>query len=90
VADKTAQRVVAAPTFSKVDGFNFFETLWYGRSWPRSDEKEENQVCLEKRILIPVQNTNESVLFFRSRMGTPCTAITITRSITCRFHKLHS
>ena len=29
-------------------GFNFVESLWYGRSWPRSRLKEGNQIWSEK------------------------------------------
>jgi hypothetical protein len=42
------------PFYCKDGGFNFLQPLSYGRSWLQSNEKEENQIWLEKRILLAV------------------------------------
>jgi hypothetical protein len=49
--------------------FNFVEPLWYSRSRSRSDEKGENQIWLEKQILIAIQLTIELVVFLDQERG---------------------
>jgi hypothetical protein len=84
--------LLISPFHRKVDDFNFFKTLWYGRRWPWSDGKGENQIWLEKRIHIPVQITIELplnelyVIVSAGFGGTPCYDIIVF----CRQILLHT
>ena len=52
-------------------GFNFVESLWYGRSWPQSQSERGKSNLEWKKNTFILSNYNELVDFLSSGMETP-------------------